>query len=233
MSAANRQLSLRLHAVSALLAAALGGVMLLQRVETDSSALLARVEAVPVDFGNWHGEEHGWDADAVTALGVDDYLLRRYVRGDGAGLWLYIGVHDGLSLAPGSGSPHSPLLCYPGQGWEIVARDEREIARPGSAPITANWLLVEKDGQRKSVLYWQQWGGEIATEQQWGDYGTKLSWLVRLPRLLREGQRTDRSLVRISSPVEGSVDRTLAEQSDFARAILPTLVSLFNLEVGQ
>jgi EpsI family protein len=219
--------------VSALLAASLIGVVLIQQIGTDSTSLLAQLETVPRQLEDWSSEERGWDADAVTALGVEDYLLRRYVRDDGTRLWLYVGVHEGLSLAPNSGSPHSPLLCYPGQGWEIIASRERQIDRPGKEPITANWLLVEKDGVAKSVVYWQQWGGEIATEQEWGDYATKLAWLLRLPRLLSAGQRTDRSLVRISSRVVGDVDRTLAYQSDFVRAILPTLAEIFQLELDR
>jgi EpsI family protein len=232
VTATSRRLAARLYAVSALLAVVLFGVAQLQRVDTDPTALLARLEHVPRQIEDWSTSgEGGWGADAVTALGVDDYLLRRYTREDGAQLWLYIGVHDGLSMAPGSGSPHSPLLCYPGQGWEIVARQEREVARKGNEHVAANWLLVEKDGEAKSVIYWQQWGGEIATEQQWGDYGTKLAWLIRLPGLLTANQRTDRSLVRISSPVMGDIDGTLAHQRDFAAAILPILAEVFQLQL--
>jgi EpsI family protein len=227
----NRQLGFRLYAVSALLAMAFLGVSLLQRIDTDPTVALARLDSVPARLEDWSSEEHGWNADAVTALGVENYLLRRYVRDDGTRLWLYVGVHEGLSMAPSAGSPHSPLLCYPGQGWEIITSGEREIARPGSEPIRANWLLVEKDGEAKSVVYWQQWGSHIATEQSWGDYATKLAWLIRLPQLLSANQRTDRSLVRISSRVVGDVDRTLAYQSDFVRAILPALAEGFRLEL--
>jgi hypothetical protein len=51
-------------------------------------------------------------------LDLDDYLFRTYEK-DGVKITLYIGFYytvDKVSAA------HSPLVCFPGQGWTSLSR---------------------------------------------------------------------------------------------------------------
>jgi EpsI family protein len=207
----------------------------LDRVRDPAISLQSRLQAFPLDLGMWKGTDAGWDSEVVTALGVDDWILRRILRryqeASGDFVWLYIGFSERVSFSDGH-SPHSPLVCYPGQGWELLETDVQEIELPGGRTIAVNKLLVRKGLERRLVLYWQQRGERIALEESWGDYRAKLDWLLRVPSLLARNERTDRALVRISAPVAGTPEATLSREVAFIQSAFPALAQQFALQAA-
>src|ERR1035441_3394337 len=63
-------------------------------------------------------------------------------------------------------TPHSPKMCLPANGWAEESSRIVSVKVPGEpAPIPVNRYIVEKDGQRKLVLYWfQNWRRATADE---------------------------------------------------------------------
>lgn len=218
----SRALRRNLLCTGAMLSVTLLLLMLLSRDYAEARPLLDRLESIPLQIGEWRGTEGKWGPEVVVALDVDSWILREYEHPSGATVWIYVGVSDSVSFSGGT-SPHSPLLCYPGQGWELVETGVQEIGVSGTRSVAVNRLLVQKGLERQLVLYWVQWGGEIAPEGAWGDYWAKLTRLGRLPRIVLEGQRTDTALVRISAPITDGVDEALASQLDFLQEAFPEL----------
>lgn len=216
-----------LLAVNALLAATLLALHLAADVSAPTVLLKDRLASLPKQVAQWRGEDGSWKAETVTAIGADDWLLRRYHDPSGSAVWLYVGFHSDVSFA--GSSPHSPLLCYPGQGWVVIDSSIEQIPLAPGSSIAVNRLLVQKGSEQRLVLYWFQWGDEVSTEDAAGDYVAKLRWLLSLPFQMQEQERTDRSLVRVSARVGPSPERTFAAEANFVKAVFPLLAEHFEL----
>ena len=124
---------------------------------------------------------------------------------------------------------HSPQVCYPAQGWELLHKGLQQINVSGEQSIAFNQLLVQKNLEKQVILYWYQWGERIITEKQefWGVFDLKLRALFST----FTPSRPDYTLVRISTPVVGSVEATLAHEVAFIQAVFPLLRQQFALAV--
>jgi EpsI family protein len=199
----------------------------LQRLAPPSAAALQqRLQLFPLQVEAWEGIEGKIDDAVVARLKLDDWMLRRYEHPAGAFLWLYIGFLE--HLAPEK-SHHSPQVCYPAWGWELVQREVQQIAFPAGQSILVTKLLVQKGLAQQLVLYWYQQGEKILPERYsaWEAYSNKLTTLLHL---LHTTPRADRTLVRVSAPVLESVDVTLAHEIAFIQAAFPLLTQQFALE---
>ena len=183
----------------------------------------SRGEAVPIhkpleDFpkqvGHWNGQEETiLDEETLSILKLKDYVMRRYVDSAGNSLGLYIGYWD--TQRKGA-QIHSPKHCLPGGGWEPL--EVRQITIPLDQPpghLKVNRYLLQKDRYQQVVVYWfQSRGLAVASE-----LGAKL----QLVKNAVMHNRTDGALIRIISPVSGSVGETFERQAAYVRAIYPLL----------
>lgn len=87
----------------------------------------------------------------VESLNLDDYLFRNYSN-DSRIVSLYIGYYRTTDKV---GDAHSPLVCFPGQGWEI-STPKNLLVETKSGSIHAKKLLIKKEQQRELILYWFQ-----------------------------------------------------------------------------
>jgi EpsI family protein len=146
-------------------------------------------------------------------LKMSDYLMRRYVDEAGNSTWLYIAYWQ--SRRKGA-DVHSPKNCLPGGGWEPVEASRITIPVAGaSAPITVNRYLIQKDNQMQVVMYWFQAQGKVMA----GEVDAKIQ-MIRSAVLTR---RTDGALVRVSSPVSGTVQDTTDRLTLYVQALYPAL----------
>lgn len=203
---------LRLTASVALL---LGAALFLQfRSVGEGVPLRKAFDAFPVALGGWKAQDDTvFEPQILKALKMSDYLMRRYVDGSGHSLWLYMAYWQ--SQRRGS-DIHSPKNCLPAGGWEPVEASRLKISVPGSAtPITVNRFLIQKDRQLQVVLYWFQARGTVVA----GELDAKIE-MVR-GAVLRN--RTDGAVVRLSSPVYGTVPETTAGMIEYVRLLYPVL----------
>jgi EpsI family protein len=188
-----------------------------------SPSLPVRLQEFPLRVGSWEGTESRLEPSIVTMLGLDDWILRLYRHPSGAFVWLYVGFLQHATLGH-----HSPQVCYPAQGWELFEKGLQQISVSGEQSISINRLLVTKDLERELVLYWYQWGEKVITEKQgpWGLLESKLRAMFSV----FTPARLDTTLVRVSAPVVGSVEETLARAVTFIQAVFPLLSHQFALE---
>lgn len=172
------------------------------------------LSAFPVVIDKWNGEEGVvFEEGVVNVLRVRDYLMRRYVDPLGHSLWLYIGYWD--TQRKGA-QMHSPKHCLPGGGWEPLEAVRVAIPVGGRhGTIEVNRYLIQKDQHQQLVLYWYQSQGRAVASE--------VSAKLQLVKNAIFSNRTDGALIRVTSPVFGSVQETFAWQVAYVQAMYPVL----------
>ena len=121
----------------------------------------------------------------VSALELDDYLFRTFYN-KGQYITLYIGYYytsKKLSAA------HSPLVCYPGQGWGISIPKTVKI-KTEAGIINMETAIASKGEDKELVLYWLQAWDQTSS----GPFKQKLLNLVS--RI--SNNREDNAFIRVS-----------------------------------
>ncbi len=161
------------------------------------------LDGIPTELDRYSrvGEER-LDADVLAMIEPDDYLLRVYTPGDGAPVWLYIGLYSG----DGSKGAHDPNVCYPAQGWEVNdARDVAVEVADGES-LTARVLVAVRGGRSQLVLYWFQaadrWPRFELEEQLLRVYdslrGAPQYAFVRLSADFSEGEAPEEAMLQLA-----------------------------------
>ena len=102
---------------------------------------------------------HSWDAhdklllsdSIVGALELDDYLNRNLTRGQDT-VSLYIGFYATQKKV---GAAHSPLVCFPGQGWNLSNFSNLKV-QSGQHTVDLASMVIGKGEEQQLVLYWFQ-----------------------------------------------------------------------------
>jgi EpsI family protein len=193
-------------------------IFLQSRSSGEATPLRRPLETFPVAIGEWRGQEETTLEESIRGiLKLDDYVMRRYADPSGHSIWLYIGYWETQRRGA---QIHSPKHCLPGGGWEPL--EAKTVMIPVAAqatPFEVNHYIIQKDQYRQLVLYWyQSQGRAIASE---------VDAKVQLLKNALFHNRTDGALVRLISPVEGSVQETFARQMQYVQALYPLLGRYF------
>lgn len=172
------------------------------------------LEDFPKRVSDWNGQEDTiLDEETLNVLKLKNYVMRRYVDSAGNSLGLYIGYWD--TQRKGA-QIHSPKHCLPGGGWEPLEAKQVTIAldqAPGRLEV--NRYLLQKDQYQQVVVYWFQSRGQAVASE--------VEAKLQLVKNAIMHNRTDGALIRIISPVSGSVEETFERQAAYVRAIYPLL----------
>jgi len=195
----------------------LGATLLVLQFRSAGEAVPIRksLDTFPSTLGEWRAREAtSLDPEIVNMLKVSDHVVQRYADSAGRGLWLYIAYW--ATQRKGGAQIHSPQNCLPGSGWAPV--DASRLTVPLSAPassITVNRYLIQKEGNMQIVLYWyRSQGTDVAGEVQ---------AKVEMVRNALVRNRTDGALIRVSSPVYGSVSETTEGLIRYVQVLYPIL----------
>ncbi len=168
----------------------------------------AALATLPQTLDGLHGvNAPPLDAAIARELGADTYVTRTY-EGGALPVGLYIAYY--AQQRPNV-SIHSPLNCLPGTGWEPL-----EVSTVGvgdGSPARVRRMLVRKALDRAVVLYWYAIHGRSVADEIASRF-----WLLRDSVV---NGRSDAALVRVTVPVDASVDAADAQARSFARALLP------------
>jgi EpsI family protein len=192
----------------------LGALLVLQLRSTGEAVAIRRpLDSLPARLGEWQ-ERRGTivGADILDKLNLTDYVIRDYVDGGGHEVNLYIGYWD--SQRKGA-AIHSPKNCLPGAGWEPVEASIVTIPLGASTPVRVNRYLVQKDRESQVVLYWYQSQGQAIAGEVPARFALVKSAVLR--------GRTDGALVRVMSPVDGSVREASARLVAYVQSLYPML----------
>lgn len=147
----------------------------------------------PQRIGDWSGVFSTLESDVEEVLGADDYLLMTFTSpNEEAPVGLFSAYYKTQNEGEGI---HSPQVCLPGGGWEIVEFGPKtvDMTEAGYGIFEVNRAIIEKGGERQLVYYWfEQRGKRIIN-----DVEAKIS-------VVWDGltmSRTDGAIVRFVTPV--------------------------------
>ena len=201
----------------ALAATLLLGALLVLQLRSFGEAVPVRqsLDLFPDRIGEWQGREAtNLEVEIRNVLNVSDYLMRRYVDPGDHTIWLYIGYW--ATQRRGGAQIHSPKNCLPGGGWEPVEASRITVVLPPPyLAVRVNRYVIQKARNMQVGLYWYQTQGQaIASE---------IAAKVTMVRRAMMSRRTDGALVRVSSPVTGSVAETTDRLVGYVQALYPRL----------
>lgn len=198
--ATRRQAAFALAAMLA--AAALGRVLRPERRLADERPKVELEQMFPRQFGDWAVDEQqpaqlvSPDTQALLDRLYNQVLARLYVdRRSGERVMLsvaYGGDQDDGTRA------HRPEVCYPAQGFEVIANREHRLATASHA-IRVRQLVARLGGRVEPISYWVTVGDRIAlsgTEQKLAQMRYGLAGvvadglLVRISNLDRDAERS-------------------------------------------
>ena len=102
---------------------------------------------VPARVGDYESRDLPVNESIYQFLAAGGMLEREYLGPEGKVRLTIIYAADWRSV-------HSPMGCYPAQGWEVL--DERPVEFPGATggePLHARIVRVRKEGQERLALF--------------------------------------------------------------------------------
>ena len=131
------------------------------------------------------------EPDVEHALNVDDYILSDYKKPTGEAVNFYVAYY--ASQRKGS-SPHSPIVCIPGGGWQITKFERTSIRDPAlNLTLPLNRVIIARDNARELVYYWFVERNRTVANEYWA------KWYLLVDAITKN--RTDGALVRLVTPL--------------------------------
>ena len=156
--------------LSAVALCLLGPALILARWDLATTMARGPIElpSVPSQVSSWKATSDVTLTPNVLALiEPDGYLMRLYEAPGRAAIWLYVGVY--LAEGDSGTGAHTPEVCYPSQGWEVIESEAVAFPMGAAENLRAQQLSFQRAGQREEVVYWFQpsarWPASSGSEQ--------------------------------------------------------------------
>ncbi len=105
--------------------------------------------SLPYTFKEWSGQDEYISTEALNLIQPDNHVMRTYFADNVSPVTVYIGHYNSLE---NSDKAHSPLVCFPGSGWEILSNEKVAVAVNGQ-PLSFSRLIAQKNDRRDLVLF--------------------------------------------------------------------------------
>ena len=153
--------------------------------------------------------------DVYRFLDLDDYTSVGYGQeGAAAPVGLYIGYYFSLDKVSAA---HSPLVCFPGQGWTVDQPKKRRLDINGHA-INLAEIVARLDNRQELILYWYQAGETTAPEVYRNKFNAVFNKM--------NGKSQEHAFVRVSVPFTGdTADQARAIGEQFIAAFYPVFLA--------
>jgi EpsI family protein len=179
----------------------------------DQEGKLDLDSAFPEMFGDWRIDENitivlpAPDVQAKLDRIYNQILSRTYINRRGERVMLAVAY--GGDQSDGT-SAHKPEVCYPAQGFEIIANRRRSIDI-GSRRMVVRQLVSQLGTRVEPITYWIVTGNKVVTsaiEQKMAQIGFGIRGFI-----------PDGLLVRVSS-IDRDTDRAFRTQQNFIQSIV-------------
>lgn len=149
------------------------------------------------------------DEEIIKTLELDDYVSARYSNGT-EDVALYVGYYKTMEKL---GAAHSPLVCYPGQGWVLSEKTEKVLdVKTHSVKLTK--MVAEKGENRAAVIYWFQAYEKTSHGTFWQKINTFVNKIAK--------SKEENAFVRVSISLhDKSIDEAYATGLEFIKAFYP------------
>ena len=93
------------------------------------------------------------DRKIIDALFLDEYVNNRFSNGSES-VFLYVGYY---LTSKKVGAAHSPLVCFPGQGWILDDFEDKDTSiRVDNETINLRHIIATLGNREELLLYWWQ-----------------------------------------------------------------------------
>ncbi len=106
----------------------------------------AEISRVPINFGDWKGQDLPLDRRTQEGAGIAGYVMRRYVNRRGEALTALL-----VCGPPGPIAAHTPEVCYPGVGFGSTA--PRVQLSVGDGPDRDEFWAADFGNEEGAVQY--------------------------------------------------------------------------------
>ena len=149
------------------------------------------------------------DQRIVEELKLDGYVNNYFANSEGV-VSLYIGYY--LSSQKVSAA-HSPLVCFPGQGWDLSDFEEKSV-KVGDLTVNLMRIIAAAPERKELLIYWFQAYDKTSS----GEFLQKINTLLAK---FVDG-REDNAFVRVTVPMKNmNVDQAYKIGVDFIKAFYP------------
>jgi EpsI family protein len=149
------------------------------------------------------------DTRIVDVLNLDDYVNNHFSNGN-AIVSLYIGYYRTSKKVAAA---HSPLVCFPGQGWDLSDFEEKSL-KVGNHMINLMRIIASTPQRKELLIYWFQAYEKTSSGTFYQKINTLLSKFI-------DG-REDNAFVRVTVPIKNmDVDQAYKIGIDFIKAFYP------------
>lgn len=148
-------------------------------------------------------------SDAVKMLSLDDYYFADYKSPYGNAN-LYVGYYYSANKAYAA---HSPLVCYPSQGWKIDSKPKKGTLQIGSQTIEFEEITTSFGEAKELVLYWYQAGHFTNTQI----YKNKID--MGYNKLMNNNEQ--HGFVRVAIPITSDYEGAYQVATRFIEAFYP------------
>jgi exosortase D (VPLPA-CTERM-specific) len=146
----------------------------------------SRFVTFPASIGEWNGHPSLLEPQVEQGLALEDYILSDYSKSDSKAVNFYVAYY--ASQRTGE-SPHSPLVCIPGDGWSITKLEQASY----DADKSLNRAIIERNGTKQLVYYWYEERGRSIASEYWS------KWYLLSDAITKN--RSDGALVRLITTV--------------------------------
>ncbi|RFA29340.1 hypothetical protein CAI21_09725 [Alkalilimnicola ehrlichii] len=172
----------------------------------------------PLTIGDWSSREYRLPQLIEQVAGASEYFYADFYSSAKGDLNLYVSYYETQRQGQ---IPHSPRVCIPGDGWQIVSVEPVSIATNNGIPLQANRLVTRKGNQTMLAYYWLKQGERT--------YRQELLARLDLIRSAAFHRRTDGALIRLVSEVHP--DEDMAEVDRRLQSFAGTLVDVLPIYV--
>ncbi len=149
----------------------------------------------------------------ITMLDLDEHIFRNY-HGAGGNVNLYVGYYFTTDKAY---APHSPLACFPSQGWKITDPVKQHLA-VGGQTLSYVELVASIHGQNELILYWYQAGDKTTASVTRNKYNALWNKVMH--------KRDEHAFVRVSVPFADEAGKEAAKKTahHFIQSFYPVFI---------
>jgi exosortase D (VPLPA-CTERM-specific) len=164
----------------------------------------------PLALGPWQGQRTYMDPKIFERTDADTYFDADYSSPGQQSVSFYIAYYE---KASGGGLGHNPGSCMTGSGWKTIESGSTRVG----PNLPANYLLLERQGVRLLVYWWNIHQGQWLALSD-----ARFYKLHTIYNSLRR-HRTDWALVRLVTPVANDVESARQRLNAFAHLVIPVL----------
>lgn len=159
--------------------------------------------------GYQRGADIVLENDVTHMLKLDDYVFTNYTHGKNSAT-LYIGHYYSLAKLTAA---HSPLACYPSQGWIIESPVNHQLVI-GNDTLNFSELIATLGDKKELILFWYQ----AMNKSSQHIFPIKITTLINK----LQNNNEQHGFVRVSVPISGmDQEQARATGLTFIKAFWP------------